>query len=78
MVNDLLVARALKDLLAGQELALYRLQKSRFPFRGEQVFMSSRDAPIFSRDSRAERKDRNVEARHKKLFPTESRTGVYV
>ena len=40
--------------------------------------MSSRDAPIFSRDSCAERKDRNVEARHKKLFPTESRTGVYV
>ena len=39
-----------------------------FPLRGEQEFMSSLDVPIFSRDACA---DRNVEARHKLLFPSQ-------
>ena len=49
---------------------------SRFPLRGEQEFMSSRDVEIFIfyRDVCVERKDRNVSARHKLLFPSQWET----
>ena len=44
-------------------------QKCCFPLRWEQEFMSSLDVPIFSHDANVLRKDRNIEARHKLLFP---------
>ena len=49
---------------------------SRFPLRGKQEFMSSRDVEIFIfyRDVCVERKDRNVSARHKLLFPSQWET----
>ena len=49
-------------------------QKCCFPLKGEQEFMSSRDVEISSRVARVERKDRNIEARHKLLFPSQWET----
>ena len=40
----------------------------------EQEFVSSLNVPIFSQDICVMRKDRNIEARHKLLFPSEWET----
>ena len=42
---------------------------SRSPLREEQESMCSRDVEISSRNACVERKDRNVEGRHKLVFP---------